>query len=297
MKKYVLLLLTLFILTGLKAQNDSLKKIRLSGFQLDIGPNVYTNFKQQYQGDYRQYIKNDENLNVDLTGYKTQWGYFYNSFNGIPGFKLYGEINNRKRIRLEIFAGLRYSQEYSNGTHYTKSKYDTLGIYTNTSGQRIYQVLKNESSYNYEITSQKLIVPLGINFTTNKQRFFWITTGLEIAPAVNFNYVFQSTHSENYEEVFIHEGDSINSRYNYRQNLSGLGTWKNKRTKLDGTGFGFYAALPFTLYFHPFKRAAFLKHLNALASISPLFFYSHSKYSGDAHILTMSFTTGIRYNW
>ena len=70
-----------------------------------------------------------------------------------------------------------------------------------------------------------------------------------------------------------------------------------KSTKIKGTGYGLYASLPFTLYFHPFKRIKILKHLNALASLTPLYMYSYSNYFGSASGFNVSFATGIRYNW
>lgn len=297
MNKIAYTLLAIFFAFVADAQKDSLKKIRFSAIQLDIGPSMYPEYRQQNQTDYRRFIKTDENLDAELSTYKNQSGYYYGIYNGIVGFKCYATINPYKKMGREVFAGLRYCQEFNTGAYYYKSKYDTISVFTNSMGRKLYEVIINEGSYSYGIHSQKLIVPLGFNFTTDKTRLFWVTCGVELAPAINFNYVFRSTHSEHFEDVFVYEGDSIDNWHNYNNNSYKPGVWKTKATKLDGMSFGCSAALPFTVYLHPFKRTVFLRHLNALASITPVFFYTRSKFAGDAHMATISLATGIRYNW
>lgn len=300
MKKYSLFLVLIFFVSFIQAQRDSLKKIRFSGIQFDIGPATYPEYRQQNIEDYKKVIKNDPYLNADLSSYtKQQWYMYSTTFNGIASLKFYAEINDGKKLRKEFYIGLKYGEEGNAGINYYKQARDTVGVYTEAStGKKLYEISTKESNYNYGFKSEKLIVPLGFNFTTDKSKFFWISMGVELAPVINFGYVFTSARSDIYTNSIIKEGDTLNSRYNYTNNHFNRDQYTTEnRTKFKSVGYGLYASLPFTMYLHPFKKKAFLKHINLLASLSPLYMYSYNKNFGSASGFNMSLAVGIRYNW
>lgn len=300
MKRLAYSIAGVLLITGIHAQRDSLKKIRLSGIQLDLGPALFAEFKQREQADYQRYVKNDPILNDDLSNYKRQPYYFlFNSFDALVGGKTYMDINDGKKFRKELFIGLKYGQEYGSGAYYNGALYDTIGTYTDgASGNKVYELAKQEISYSFDTRAQKLILPFGINFTTDKKRVFWITAGIELAPALNFKYEFISRKQVSHYTVFVREGDTLNSNNNYTSSrINANVRTESRKTQLGGIGYGFYASLPFSVYLHPFKRAAFLKHMNLLVSVAPTYMYSYSKYTGAYSGVTMSMACGLRYNW
>jgi hypothetical protein len=299
MKSAILVILNVCFAVSYIAQKDSSNKLHFSGFQLEIGTNFYPEFNRQYQEDYQKFVKNDPNLQVNLSDYKNQNAAFYRSFTGLLGLKFFAEIQDGKKLRKEIYVGIKYGQEFNTGAYYSKSTYDTVGIFIEpNTNRKLTKLRKYKSVYNYGIHSQKLIVPLGFNFSTNKEKFFWITYGIEIAPAINFGYQFTSNHQNFNEEIILEEGDTLNSGYNYgRSRFLGEGKFDRRATKLKGLGYGCSAALPIALYFHPLKKINFVKHINLFASLTPAFLFTHTKYSGSAYAFNYMLATGIRVNW
>lgn len=297
MKKNGFIILCFFCNVVLSAQSDSLRKFRISSIQVDVGTAIYPNYKQQNQADYQKVIENDAFLSSDLSKYEKQQWFVYNSvFNGLISLKSYLTINDKRKLNKEVFFGLKFGGEGTNGISYNKLSYDTIAehVYGPTN-RKLYEVYGTENEYSYAHTSQKLVVPLGINISTDRKNLFWITMGLELSPVFNFNYVFTSTNKVIHANITVTEGENLaNYRSSYfLQDISII----QKKTKLSGLGYGLYASVPFTMYLNLFRRKEFLKRLSLLASISPLYVYSYNNYFGSASGITLSAVTGIRYNW
>ena len=71
MRKAFFIIVSIFFVTGLKAQQDSLKKVQFFGIQLDVGTHFYPGYKQLSQSDYRKTVSDNYLLNADLTEYTT----------------------------------------------------------------------------------------------------------------------------------------------------------------------------------------------------------------------------------
>jgi len=197
-----------------------------------------------------------------------------------------------------MFIGLKYGQEANTGIYFNKLSYDTIATYVNPNGGDTYnETAKSENYYNFGINSDKLILPLGINFCTNKEKYVWITTGIEFAPVVNFNYRVISSYGNTNSIFFVKQGDGLDDRdYFSNTHTSSSNSGSVERSKLNGIGYGFSASLPFSIYLHPFKKAKFFKRLNAMACIRPTFVLSHGKYFGSATEFGVTVATGLRYN-
>lgn len=298
MKKYAIVFFALISVLSSKAQKDSLKKIKFSAIQADVGTHFFPDYKQLSREEYKSFVKTNSLLNADVSNYKTANGYLYSAYEGLFGIKFYATIQDNKKFKKEVFIGLRYGQEGGVGLMLSKSTYDTLSLYSNSSGETYYKVRDNSYNYNYGITSQKLILPIGFNFTSNKEKRAWISYGVELSPYINFNYVFQASYGNNYSDLFVKQGDSLTSPDNLT-NSNRFRTYSGRveRTNLSGVGYGAYLSLPFCFYMHPFLKTPFLKHINLMGSVSPGFVCSYSKFYGTSMAGGVNFSAGIRYNW
>ena len=279
MKKYAIVLFALISVLYSKAQKDSLKKLRFSDIQLDIATHFFPDYKQLNQEDYKRLVKTNSLLNADVSGYTAGNGYFYSTYYGLFGAKFFATLGNSKKFKKEIYIGLRYGQESNVGLMLNKSSYDTLSTYTNSSGENYYKIGRNSYNYNFGISSQKLILPIGVNFTSDKQKHIWISYGAEVSPFINFNYVFKASYGNSYSDIFVREGDSLRSPNNLTNSKAPTGYFgRVERTNLSGVGYGAYLSLPFAIYLHPFLKTPFLKHINLMGSVSPGFVYAYSKF-------------------
>ncbi|PBQ32177.1 hypothetical protein CNR22_10470 [Sphingobacteriaceae bacterium] len=300
MKKYAIVLFALISVLSAKAQKDSLKKIRFSGIQADIGTHYFPDYKQLSREDYQKFVKNNKLLYADVSGYKVQNGYYYTSYEGLVGLRFYATIQDSRKLKKEVHMGLRYGQESNIGLSLNKSTHDTVAVYTSGNNETYYKIRTTDNNYNFGISSQKLILPLGFNFTTNKDKHIWISYGVEVSPFINFKYQFQSYYSTSYIYTLVKQGDSLMSPENLTTNNSRFNTsyyGGSERTKLNGVGYGAYLSLPFAVYLHPFLKTRFLKHINLMASITPGLVYSYSKFYGSTTAGGANFAVGVRYNW
>lgn len=300
MKKHAIVLFALLSVLSAKAQNDSLKKIRFSGVQVDMGTHYFPDYKQLGQQDYKGFVKNNKLLYTDLSGYKEQNGYYYSSYEGLVGLRFFATVQDSKKLKKEIHIGLRYGQESNIGLLLNKASQDTVSEYRSGNNETYYKIRTIDNNYNFGIISQKLILPLGINLTTNKDKRVWISYGVEVSPFINFRYQFQSYYGVAYNYTLVKQGDSLTDPGNLSSTNNGFreyysGTAEN--TDLSGVGYGAYLSLPFSFYLHPFLKAPFLKHINLMGSITPGFVYSYSKFYGSTTAGGVNFAVGVRYNW
>jgi hypothetical protein len=144
--------------------------------------------------------------------------------------------------------------------------------------------------------SQKLIVPLGIQITTNQNKYFWFSVGLEIAPAFNYAYTFYSMYSASETEMLVGVDDDASSPSAFSRPNSSYDEWGIYKTSLYGIGFGAYLSTPLCINVRPFRKVKLLNRFHAMLAIIPAYMYTKSKYSGSASDMAVSACAGLRYN-
>jgi hypothetical protein len=299
MKKNVLIVVVSLLILQLSAQTDSLKIVSFSGVQLDYGIVGGLDESLVSQQEYQKFVKTNSLLNKDLSLYTSNnYGYFYQqTFIGFISLRAFTDITTNKKIKKEVFVGLRYGQRGMSNLNYNTQRYDTIGVYIDpVSNDVVTKVLNSRSEYNFGINSNKLIIPLGINITTNKQRYLWLTAGIEIAPALSFGYVFIGSNTETSSIMYLFPGQVLNNKNSILNNVDYQSTRKTEFNKLKGIGLSGYLSVPLSVNLRLSKNINILKHLSASATIVPAFSYSKHKYTGTESYLTVNTNVGLRYN-
>jgi hypothetical protein len=300
MKKLVMVTSLCMALLYANAQKDSsCKRPRLFSVQVDLSVPPFLSGKSLSQDEYRKIAPGDEYLNKDFTGYSSSGYYFFfRGFQGMPGIRVYADLGGKK-WKKEVYFGLRYSKESVSGLNFSRDTDDTVGTYVDANTNKVlYQLRRTHENYNFGINAKRFLVPFGINFTTNKDRFFWFSMGLEVAPAISYNYEFVSWQQISYEEKIVEPGQGFNfgeGYTNYSSMNTGMGNLSTR--KISGTTFGVYVSTPLAVYLHPFKRVRFLKNLHPMVSLSPTFGYANYKYAKQAMGFGVNAAAGLRVIW
>ncbi|MBL7930831.1 MAG: hypothetical protein JNL60_02960 [Bacteroidia bacterium] len=283
------------------AQKDSSAKCKARIFSIsaELGVPPWLSMQQVKQSDYQSLVPNNEMLNADYSGFKSSPGYAFMNpgFQGMPGIKVYADLGGKK-YRKEIYFGLSFSKEYVSGISYNRESYDTIGVFIDPANNKtLYDIVSINDYYNFSIVSNRWMIPLGFNFTSNQDKFFWISLGLQIAPSISTNYKFVSGHTQNTIEYLLEPGEEVKYGNGYQKSNHIGFSAKQTSSSLSGLGFGLYVSAPVSVYMHPFKRAKFLKHLNPMISASPYFGLAKHKYSNMLSGFGTIVSAGLRYNW
>jgi len=297
--KIIIVTAFLFICICTNAQKDSLKKITFSAIQLEL--NGTNTFIQQSikQNHLQSFIKDDTLLNKKFPASNN--GYWYNgnsvSLNGTVAGKVYFSIPSTKKLKKDIYIGLLFNNNVATTTGYANSQIDTLGIYTNFNNNLKFELQEKSYSYMFSINNSQILIPIGLNFNTNKLRRFWFNFGLEFAPGITFNYKYTSGYFSNTSTFFVEPLTPSSDYYKSQSfNSSNNGYKQVYQSKLKGIGFACYLAVPLTANMRISKHIKYLKHLNVLGSIAPGIYLQQNKYTKNFTNYTNNIVLGLRYN-
>ncbi|MES2679284.1 MAG: hypothetical protein V4635_05335 [Bacteroidota bacterium] len=296
--KIILVFFSAIVSLHLNAQSDSLKKIRFSGLQLKFNL-VGSRYDESARENYQSFIKTNEILNQDVAGYSHSPNSGTHNYSSYIALGAVADIRTRKKFpRLELVLGLNYGQSILSSASYTRKDYDTTGSYYNSvKNEVLYTVNENNSSYLYEVRSQQLLLPVGINLVTNKKRRIWVSAGLELSPGISFANVFSARKGLYTSELILYSNSRYSDITSYTRTNQSQGKWESAETKFDGVGFAGFVTLPLSVNLRLAKRINFLKHMSLSASISPGFYYSNNKFSGTNSGTIMNSALGLRYSW
>lgn len=287
---------------GLNAQtkSDSLKRCRFSGVILEThGSITHGKPGSANRAEFQKFVKNDVLLDKDLTGYLSGYGPFsVTDFNGGVSVRVFVELGQGKRFRREGFVGVRIGNSNLLSAVYSKVNYDTTGTYINTvSGSKIFSVDEYINRYSYQISSGQLLIPFGINLTTNKNNRLWFAAGIELCPGITHSNIFSASYTRDKIELLMNENSSYTKYDSYS-----IGQQKNiekqfTHTDLKGIGFAGYASLPINVNLRLSKKIKILKQMNLGASVAPSVYYSSNQFAGSKSGFGLNTSLGIRYNW
>ena len=302
MKKFPLQVLILASTLGLNAQTktDSIKKIRLSGIGLEsqmIFQHGYINTANQ--ADFKKFVSNNKLLDKDLNGYTSASGNGRSiDANGLISLRAFLELGQGKKFRREGFIGIRFGSNSVSSAFYSKTTRDTNAIYVNTANNdKLYSVKQYNDNYFYSISSKQIMVPIGINLTTNKNKRFCFGAGLELSPGISYANMFSANHILNTSELLLNSSSTYDKYDSYSSN-----SYKNVEVvqtvnKIGGIGFVGYAAIPLTTNLRMSKNLTARRHFSASASLAPGFYYESNKFSSPQSNFVFNASLGLRYNW
>jgi len=302
MKKLQLQVLILACSFGLNAQikTDSVKKIRLSG----IGLESQFIFQQGYintasQEDFKKFVSNNKLLDKDLNGYTGASGFGRSiDANGLICARAFFELGQGKKFRREGFIGIRFGSNSVSSAAYSKTTRDTNAIYVNpANNDKLYSVTQYNDNYFYSITSKQIMVPVGINLTTNKNKRFWFGAGVELSPGISYSNMFSANHNLNKTELLLNSSSTYDKYDSYSSTSYKNVEMDQTINKVNGIGFVGYAAIPFTANLRMSKNINARRHFSACAALAPGLFYSNNKFTNAQSSLTFNASLGLRYNW
>lgn len=301
MKNILTPIILLLCIQSVSAQKDSSTKCkaRIFSIRAELGVPPWLNMQQASQSEYQKLVPNNPMLSADYSGFESSHGYWFmnSGFQGMPGIKVYADLGGKK-YKKEIYLGLSISNEYVSGLSFNRESRDTIGVFTDPSNSKIlYNVLSINEYYNFNIMASRWMIPVGFNFTSNKEKFFWISMGMELAPTISTGYKLISNYSKNSTEYLLEPGEELKYGNGYQKNDHNGYTGKHSRTSLSGFGYGLYVFAPVSVYLHPFKRTRILKHLNPMVSVSPYFGMAKHRYSKLMTGWGSTISAGLRYNW
>lgn len=128
--------------------------------------------------------------------------------------------------------------------------------------------------------------------SSKKDKFFWVSAGVEVAPAVSFAY--------RYHSYYFYKSSTYLTANGYRTygataSLSGKSTLRNSSQNLKGVGTDLYLSVPLALYIHPFKSIKHLKWVNLMASLNGIYIVSKNKYTGVTGTPQINAALGLRH--
>ncbi len=297
MKKNHLCIAAALITLGAGAQTDSLKRFRISGFQLDLAF-MGSNSDAVSREKFKAFVHENELLNRDLSGYRTGLGEPAQNINGYTSAKVYATVffGHHKSKKAEVFAGLRYGSTSLASAYYSKNNVDTTGIYVNqANGTKLIKADEYYSGYNYTIDASNILLPIGIRVSTNQKRRFWFSAGIELAPGILFNHALQASHVVTKSELILNENSALEQHNTYTRGRMSPVLVESSHKRLSGVGFNGYATAPLSASLRLSKRVKFLEHLNLTGTLAPGAYVNRSRYSASTG-LVLNTALGIRYN-
>jgi hypothetical protein len=297
MKPTLNFLFILFCLSSY-AQTDSLRKFKLSAIQVEhafIGgrgaPGLNVNSLKSLVPANAMVMRN-------FSGFTSYTGSYYINngiYNNYLAIKIYTELKTKRKNNPELFLGLRIGSELFSTVSFNK-KSNTEAYYTSTSQSEILvQRSYKDTTYYFSISGKKLFIPVGINFTSNKIKRFWVSAGIELAPHISFGHTFQELILTSTYSIVAPISVPENELYMYRSGY-GSNSFKENTYRIKGIGYGFYAAVPLALNVRLSKRIKVLKNMSASASLVPAYSYTYYKYSGTNNSFNTFTFLGIRYS-
>ncbi len=280
------------------AQSDSLKKIRFSAVQLRFNM-VGSRYQVSTRENYQSFIKNNEILNQDVTGFKHDQSARVHNYSSYIALAAMADIRTQKKFPgIELTFGLNFGQSIVSSAYYSKTDYDTTGSYYNsTKNEVLYTVNENNNNYIYEVRSQQLFLPIGLNLVSNKKKWVWFSAGLELSPGISFANVFSAKKGLYTSELILYSNSRLNDIRTYTNTNHSSGAWVTSETKVGGLGFAGYATFPLSVNLRLAKRIRFLKHVSLSASLAPGFYYGKNKFSMSSSGTIMNSALSFRYSW
>lgn len=302
MKTQLAFLVFVFCALQAHTQKDSSTKspkARLFSIKAEFGVPPGIGAANASQEDYKKIVSDNDLLKADYSSYtKSPAGWFMSrGFYGMPGIKLYADLGGKK-YKKEIYIGLNYSKELVSSLYFSRESIDTLGTYVHSSNNKVlYDVLTTYDNYQFSIQATRIMIPIGFNFTTNRDKVFWLSAGVELAPTFSGAYRFTTWHSTQQVEQLMEPGTKLQYNSGYRNFENSRGQQHTSQTAISGMGYGFIVSTPFSIYLHPFKKQRFLKHFHPGLSLTPYFGLAKHKYTPLSTGFGAAASLGLRYNW
>lgn len=299
MKKLQLLVFILACVLGSKAQTktDSSKNIRLSAVIIEMHGILTSNTANNNQADFQKYVQNNELLNKDLSTFSQNVGSTSTDFSGMFSGRIFFEFQKVKRFNLETFIGVRFGSDVLATATYFKSESNTVAKYVNpANNDSLIEVATFNTSYHYQINSQRLFIPLGINISSNKTKRLWFSVGVELSPGITFNNNFGAFYMLT-KTTSIYDPSTSKPVNNYSSGSYETLDSKSSQTRLKGIGFESYMALPLSMNLRLSKKIKFLKHLNLNSALAPGVLVVKNKFAGAKTNFITNASLGLRYNW
>lgn len=293
-----LALLALFCCNSVISQNDSLKKIKFSGAQIELyGLTTFaTNFLTKT--DVYKVNNSDNLLNQSFAGYDSSSFFKHgrsSSYNGSFALRAYWDYNTSKIKHLNIYAGIGFGGMDIGSLRYYKNDLDTISVYTNSSNEKLYKIQSKYDEYYFGISASRVNILMGAVISSNKNKWFWFTAGAEISPGIIYNYRYHSSNYLNVNEYIASENTSFPNPAMYSGSIF-QGEIYHQSKKINKNGFLCYAALPLTANLRMAKKVPFLKHLNLSLGVAPGLLYTNDNINTSQTRFSIVSSFGVRYN-
>lgn len=294
MKRLSLPIFLFLLFFKISAQKDSTSRWRFSGFQIssNITLSGYQSLSLQ---QYKSFIKNDPNLNDDLTGFHES---SFDGLNFFGGFALrfFVELPRAER-NTEYSIGVVTGGAPVSSLACSRQQTEVIEIYVGQQNKEsLFAVNEIIDSYHFSISNSVVYIPIGIHKTTDKKRYLWGSAGLEIAPGfAKYNYyssksryvrkaIIDPTIAEPGNKLYYWFGDNSYQASDYSENLSTI-------------GFSGYFSLPLSANLHFAKSKKILRSINLYAQIAPILLYAKSQYNASNLSGGVNGQLGIRLAW
>ncbi len=296
MKKILLLCTTGFSILGY-AQNDSAGKLAFSGFQIEIqGPVTFrehTFSKEQLMA----LNTGDPLINQSFDGYQNIYYYHQGTtvnFTGAFAARAYFSVKTKKIPYLDFYAGLSSGSANIGSLSFFRQITDTMDIFSNQLGQNIYKT-RRITHYNYfGVNSRKTLFLLGLNAGTNKQRWVWLTAGVELAPGLLHHYNYHS-HSFYSEDHFLVPEGTNTPIFSHMSIYSTGNTASQINKNIPAAGFYLQGSIPLSINIRLAKKIPILKNLHATFQAAPGFIFAKDNVYGTRSQGAIFTLAGIRY--
>lgn len=238
-------------------------------------------------------------LDKDLNGYTSASGNGRSTdANGLISLRAFFELGQGKKFRREGFIGIRFGSNSVSSAFYSKTTRDTNAIYVNAANNdKLYSVTQYNDNYFYSISSKQIMVPIGINLTTNKNKRFWFGAGLEVSPGISYANTFSANHNLNTTELLLNSSSTYDKYDSYSTSSFKSVEMNQTVNKINGIGFVGYAAIPLTTNLRMSKNLTARRHFSASASLAPGVLYSNNKFTSAQSSFILNASLGLRYNW
>ena len=290
----ILCILILSLFFNLRAQTDSLKRFGFSALSVEMQLHVRGQYYNAVSHeDFEKFVKNDGLLNRTATQ-KNTLGYSFSNHNFFPGLfsaRAFFDVKPAKGFKRQAFVGISLGRIQQLELSYLNSVYDTTGI---TYGIDNYTVNVDayQSAYSYEISSTKILVPLGLNFITSRQKVFWFSAGVELCPGITAFNRYTSQYAKSKSQYVLDAFSSYNKVSSYSRSFGSERLESSQTNKrLGGIGFTGYATIPFTMNVNVFKK------IGLFATLAPGYYFTADKFNGSHSFFFVNACAGLRYNF